>query len=445
MAAARAELARRNDAHEAELNRRLAEPAERLDGWVTQSRQLAFNLDERRRRDREQYTRSVAADTTQLIESMRTAGQPLVRVLAGEFADGGMIYTPDGEERIAGVFALKGAEAVKRGAAKPGDTVALGRLEHVKTGAMISTDKAAKLAVAALAAPPPVYGVAISVKERKDEVKLTTAIHRIIDEDPSLSFQHVAETNQMVLWGQGEMHLRVAAERLTRKYGVDSERSARQIPYRETIRKNVSVRGRHKKQSGGHGQFGDVVVEISPLPRGGGFEFSEAVVGGAVPKQYFSSVEHGVKDFLHSGPLGFPVVDVAVKLVDGSYHDVDSSDMAFRTAGRIAMQEGMPQCSPVLLEPIMAVEISVPSDATSKVNSIVSSRRGHVLGFDARDGWPGWDIVNVKLPESEMQSLIVELRSATAGVGTFHATFDHLAELTGRGADQVLASHAKAA
>ena len=200
------------------------------------------------------------------------------------------------------------------------------------------------------------------------------------------------------------------------------------------------MRGRHKKQSGGHGQFGDVVVTIKPRQRGRGFEFSDEITGGVVPKNYIPSVEIGVRDYLHAGPLGFPVVDVAVCLIDGSYHSVDSSDMAFRQAGRIAMSEGMPQCSPVLLEPIMAVEIAVPSEATAKVNSIVSSRRGQILGFDSRAGWTGWDVVEAHIPEAEIQNLIIELRSATAGVGTFHAKFDHLAELTGKAADHVLAT-----
>jgi len=164
-----------------------------------------------------------------------------------------------------------------------------------------------------------------------------------------------------------------------------------------------------------------------------------------VPRQFIPSVEIGVRDYLNQGPLGFPVVDVAVTLIDGSYHTVDSSDMAFRQAGRIAMAEGMPKCSPVLLEPIMAVEITVPSEATSKINGLVSQRRGQILGFDAREGWPGWDVVHAQIPAAEMDDLIVELRSATAGVGSFTAKFDHLAELTGRLADQVLASHKAAA
>ncbi len=276
-------------------------------------------------------------------------------------------------------------------------------------------------------------------------MKLTAAIHKIVEEDPSIALEHSHDTHQIVLHGQGEMHLRVAIERLVRKYGVDVERRPRQVAYKETIRKAIEIRGRHKKQSGGHGQFGDVVLQIAPLPRGSGFQFEERITGGVVPRNFFPSVEKGVKDYLHHGPLGFTVVDVAVALTDGSYHAVDSSDMAFQTAGRIAMSEGMPQCAPVLLEPIMHVEIAVPNDATSKVNSIISSRRGHILGFDGRQGFEGWDLVQAQIPESEMSNLIVELRSVTAGVGTYTQRFDHLSELTGKVAEQVLAEHSKQA
>ena len=199
------------------------------------------------------------------------------------------------------------------------------------------------------------------------------------------------------------------------------------------------MRGRHKKQSGGHGQFGDVVITIKPQPRGGGFEFSDTITGGVVPKNYIPSVEIGVRDYLHSGPLGFPVVDVAVCLIDGSYHSVDSSDMAFRQAGRIAMTEGMPQCQPVLLEPVMAVEIAVPSEATrqGQLDRLVAARADS--GLRRASGLaPAGTWFEAHIPEAEIQNLIVELRSATAGVGTFQARFDHLAELVGKAADQVL-------
>ena len=370
----------------------------------------------------------------------------LARILAGKFADGASVFGGESEERIAGVFSLLGQEPVKRDAAQAGDTVAFGRLESVKTGDTLATEKGASVRIEPSEISEPVFGLAIEAKEKKDEVKLTAALAKIIEEDPSLSLTHDQDMGEMVLWGQGEMHLRVALERLIRKYGIDAATHPRHIPYKETIRKSAEVRGRHKKQSGGHGQFGDVVVTIGPLPRGQGFEFSDKITGGVVPKNYIPSVEIGVRDYLHAGPLGFPVVDVAVCLIDGSYHSVDSSDMAFRQAGRIAMTEGMPQCQPVLLEPVMAVEIAVPSEATARINSIVSSHRGQILGFDARPGWPGWDVVQANIPEAEIQNLIVEIRSATAGVGTFHAKPDHLAELTGKAADQVLAHRgAKAA
>ena len=370
----------------------------------------------------------------------------LARVLCGSFADGATVYGPDSDERISGVFSLLGHEPKKRDTAQPGDTVAFGRLDSIDTGQTLTTEKAGIDQIETSPPLQPVYGMAVQAKERKDEVKLTTSLQKIMDEDPSLRLEHNQDLGEMVFWGQGEMQLRVALERLTGRFGIEVSTHPRRVPYKETIRKPAEVRGRHKKQSGGHGQFGDVVVDIKPLPRGGGFEFSDVISGGVVPKQYIPSVENGVKDYLSSGPLGFPVVDVAVCLKDGSYHSVDSSDQAFRTAGRIAMTEGMPQCAPVLLEPVMNVEIAVPSEATAKINGIISGRRGQILGFDARPGWDGWDLVQAQIPEAEMTDMIIELRSATQGVGSFKAEFDHLAELTGRLADQVLASRsAKAA
>jgi elongation factor G len=371
----------------------------------------------------------------------------VARVLAGEFGEGSVVQGAKSEERAAAAFSMLGAETRKRPPAKAGETVALGRLEKILSGETISTDKGGVTQIPAPQASQPVYGMAINVKDRKDEVKLTGALGRLMEEDPSLKLEHAKDTHQMVLWGQGEMHLRVSLERLKRKYGVDAESKTRQVPYKETIRKAAeNIRGRHKKQSGGHGQFGDVVIDIKPLPRGSGFQFSETITGGVVPRQFIPSVEIGVEEFLKKGPLGgFPVVDVAVVLTDGSYHAVDSSDMAFRQAGRIGMQEGIPKCNPVLLEPILEVEIAIPSDATARVNGMIPQRRGQILGFDSREGWPGWDVVRAQIPESEMADLIVELRSVTAGVGTFTSKFHHLAELTGRLADNVLAAHKQAA
>ena len=370
----------------------------------------------------------------------------LVRVLTGEFGDGTVVTGADGrDERAAGVFSMRGEEPVKRGTGKAGDTVALGRLENIKSGETIGAEKGGVVQVKGPTAPPAVFATGLGLKDRKDEVKLTSALAKLIEDDPSLRVEMNTDTHQMLLLGQGEMHLRVSVERLQRKYGVAVERQARLVPYKETIRAGTQVRGRHKKQSGGHGQFGDVVLEIQPRPRGAGFEFAEKITGGVVPRQFIPSVEIGVKDYLQHGPLGFPVVDVAVTLLDGSYHTVDSSDMAFRQAARIGMTDGLPKCSPVLLEPVMAVEICVPSEATARINAIIAQRRGQILGFDSREGWTGWDVVQAQMPASEMESLIVDLRSATSGVGTYTSRFDHLAELTGRLADQVLAAHRQAA
>ena len=383
-----------------------------------------------------------AAYIMKTIHTSHAGKLSLARVLTGQFADGTSVYSVAGEERVSGVFQVVGTEVKKRGPASAGETVAFGKLEGLPTGTTLTVDKGGAISLQTVQPPKPVYGVAIGVSERKDEIKLTAALTKLIDEDPSLSLIHDRDVSQIVLWGQGEMHLRVTLERLLRRFGIKAQTSKRQIPYKETIRKSVEIRGRHKKQSGGHGQFGDVVVEISPQPRGEGFAFSEVVTGGAVPRNYFPAIEAGVRDYLGAGPLGFPVVDVSVVLKDGSYHTVDSSEMAFRTAGRIAMSEGMPKCSPVLLEPISLVKIAVPSEATPKINGMIPARRGQILGFDARPGWDGWDVIEAHMPEAEIQDLIIELRSATAGVGSFETKFDHLVDLTGKLAEQVAADHA---
>jgi elongation factor G len=366
----------------------------------------------------------------------------IARMLAGQAGDGTTLVAGDEEAgRVAGTFKLVGQTSEKRGPAALGETVAFAKLEKAKTGDTLSAGgKAPHPAIAKIEPHPPVLAIAISAKERKDDVKLGQALNKLVEEDPSIVVVHNPETHEVVLWGQGEMHLRVATERLSDRFGVAIERRTPSVNYRETIRKPVTQRGRHKKQSGGHGQYGDVVIEIKPMPRGAGFSFEDKITGGVVPRNYIPSVEEGVVDALKHGPLGFPVVDLHVALVDGSYHTVDSSDMAFRTAGRIGIAEGLPQCQPVLLEPIYSVEIVCPNDATAKINALLSGRRGQILGFDTRDGWDGWDAVRAMMPESEVGDLIVEIRSATAGAGTFTFKFDHMAELTGRTADQIIAA-----
>ncbi|MDZ5698051.1 elongation factor G [Chelativorans sp. M5D2P16] len=359
----------------------------------------------------------------------------IVRVLTGGISDGMEI---PGAGRVSGLYALTEREQAKRASAAEGETVALGKLDGANTGDTLTAGKTAAHQLAVLSAPYPVFAMALAPRERKDEVKLTTALQKLIQEDPALVLRQNQDTGETVLCGQGEMHLRLAKERLEGKYQLSVEARAPTIPYRETIRKPVTQRGRHKKQSGGHGQFGDVVLEIRPLPRGSGFEFTETITGGVVPKQYIPSVETGVREALKKGPLGFPVVDIAVNLADGSYHSVDSSDMAFQMAARLAMREGLTGASPVLLEPFLKVEVDTPSDATARVTAILSQRRGQILGFDTRTDCPGWDRVEAMMPEAEIGSLIIELRSATVGAATYRAAFDHMAELTGRLAEDVL-------
>ena len=367
--------------------------------------------------------------------------QSIVRVLRGSIPDGATLTGSSGESaRIAAVQRLTGAASVKLDGASMGETVAFTRLDPVQTGDVVTTGRTPLPKISAGESPVPVMGVCLVTSERKDEVKVSAALAKLVEEDPSYRVRQSGEGSETRLEGQGEMHLRVAVERLADRFGVAVTTRAPRTGYRETIRKNVSVRGRHKKQTGGHGQFGDVVVEIAPLPRGEGFRFEDKITGGVVPRQFITSVEKGVRDALKSGPLGFPVEDLMVRLVDGSYHSVDSSDAAFQSAGRIAMAEGLPQCESVLLEPIFKIEVSVPNDATARVNAIVSARRGQILGYDAREGWPGWDVVQALVPEAEIGDLIVEIRSASAGVGSFTARFDHMVELSGRAADQVVAS-----
>jgi elongation factor G len=284
----------------------------------------------------------------------------------------------------------------------------------------------------------PVYALAIVPENRKDEVKLTAVLAKLVEEDPSLAWEQHGDTHEIILWGQGDIHLQVALDRLSRKYNLPMATHLPQVPYKETIRGTANVHGRYKHQTGGHGQFGDVYLDIKPLDRGDGFQFKESIVGGVVPKQYIPGVETGVREYLGHGPLGYPVVDVAVTLTNGSYHSVDSSEQAFKQAARIAMQEGMPKCKPVLLEPILKIAISVPIEFTSKVLRLVNGRRGQVLGYDAKADWNGWDEVVTMLPQAEMHDMIVELRSLTVGVGFFEWEFDHLQEVPERFAEKVL-------
>jgi len=358
----------------------------------------------------------------------------LVRIWQGTVTDG---MTLNGT-RIGGLYRLMGSQQHSLPTASAGEIVALGRLEGVPTGASLTANGDSSVELPQVKLPEPVFALAITAQNRKDEVKLSSTIAKLLEEDPALRWEQREDTHEILLWGQGEIHLQIALERLQRKYNLPVNTRQPQIPYRESIRKAASSHGRYKHQTGGHGQFGDVYLEIQPLNRGAGFSFSETIVGGVVPRQYIPGVEMGVREFLERGILGFPVVDVSVTLTNGSYHSVDSSEQAFKQAARIAMQEGLPKCEPVLLEPIAWVEVSAPSEFTSNVLRLLSGRRGQILGYDAKADWPGWDQVAAYLPQAEMHDFIVELRSLTQGVGSFYWRYDHLQEVPGKVADRVL-------
>ena len=384
----------------------------------------------------------------QVIRTIHTAhgGKlSLARVLRGGFADGATVVGSRGEEeRIAGMSRLMGAMSQKLAKAEVGDTVAFARLDKVATGDRLTDSRKPTETASPVVAPQPTQCFAIHVRDRKDDVRLAAALAKLREEDPALAYVQDQESGELKLFGQGEMHLRVTTERLAARFGVVVETHKPAVAYRETIREAVSARGRHKKQSGGHGQFGDVAIDVAPRGRGEGFAFEEKVHGGSVPRQYFSSVEFGARDGLMRGPLGFPVVDVAVTLTDGSYHSVDSSDMAFRAAAKVALGEALPRARPVLLEPILAATIYIPSDALARASALVTARRGQILGFEPRENWEGWEALRALIPEAEVGDMIVELRSATAGVGAFETKFDHYAELLGRPAENIIAARQKA-
>lgn len=358
----------------------------------------------------------------------------LARVWRGTVKDG---MTLNGD-RVSGLFHMQGQHSEKIDSAGVGEVVALGRMDGINTGDVLTPSGEAAVDLGWSESIPPVYALAVEAQSRSDEVKLSSALTKLAEEDPSLAREQNADTNELLLWGQGDMHLQLAFERLANKYNLKINKRQPQVAYKESIRKAVSQHARFKHQTGGHGQFGDVHLDIKPLPRGSGFNFDQTISGGAVPRQYFPAVEAGVKDFLSKGPLGFPTVDIAVTLTDGAFHAVDSSEQAFKQAARLAMTEGMAKCAPVLLEPIYVVRISAPSEFTSKVQRLISGRRGQFLGFDAKPGWKGWDEISANMPQSEIQDLINELRSLTVGVGTFTYEFDHLQEFTGKQAEQVI-------
>ena len=380
-----------------------------------------------------------AAQVLKISHAATVGRLAIARLFGGKLTDGAELQDSTGQAlRAGGLFALQGNATAKIPTADPGAVLGIAKVDTAKAGDLIGISARPNGSALMADRPAANCAIAIAAKDHKDEVRLSTALNRLAEEDHALHWTQDEASRETLLHGVSDEHLNVALARLKRRYGVAVSAQPPTIAYRESIRKAVTQRGRHKKQSGGHGQFGDVVLDVRPLERGEGIRFEERITGGAIPKQWIPAVEKGVQDALGKGPLGFPVVDVAATLVDGSFHSVDSSELAFRTAGRIAMSEALAAASPYLLEPVSHVTIMTPGSASSRITSAVASRRGQMLRMTSREGWSAWDVIEVLLPEAGLQGLEAEIRSMSQGMASFEAHFDHLAEVAPKLASSIV-------
>ena len=371
----------------------------------------------------------VAAYVIKTIIHPQSGKLSVVRVLSGTLkSDATLTNISKNSEKVrsGGLYRLQGKKQEAIPEAAPGSVVAIGRLESVATGDVL-TENGHKILLPRVPASEPVYAVAIKPKERMDEAKISQMLARIVDEDPALRLERAPITNELLLLGSGEQHVTIAVERLTRKFKVEAMTAPPTIPYQETITAGTEVHARYKHQTGGHGQFGDVWLRFQPRDRGNGVTFEEKIVGGVVPRQFIPAVEKGVREALMHGSLGgYPVTDIHVILFDGAYHDVDSSEQSFRTAAGMAVRDALPKCNPVVLEPIVRVHVTVPSAYTSTVIQQLTGKRGQILGMNPADQ-PGHDVVEADVPQVELSRYITELRTATQGLGTYswrHERFD---------------------
>jgi len=347
----------------------------------------------------------------------------------------------DHEERIGKLQVLQGKQQLPVSELKAGDIGAVAKLKDAHTGDTLSS-KDHIFTLDHIRYPEAAISFAIEAKARGDEDKLGTAIHRIIEEDPTIKFGRDEQTKEILIGGQGQLHVEIVVSKLKKKYGVDVILHPPKVPYRETITKTADAHGRHKKQSGGHGQFADCKITIEPLPRGGDFEFVDEIFGGSIPRQYIPAVEKGIQDARMRGYLaGFPVVDFRVRLKDGQYHDVDSSEMAFKIAGSMAFQEGMQLARPTILEPIMKVDISAPSEYVGDLMGDLTSRRGKMDGVEAEDDM---QTLHARVPLAEMLTYGSTLRSITQGRGSFHMEFNHYEEVPRNLQEKIITESKKA-
>ncbi|HEX7706102.1 MAG TPA: elongation factor G [Thermoanaerobaculia bacterium] len=347
----------------------------------------------------------------------------------------------DHEERIGKLQVLQGKQQMAIPELRAGDIGAVAKLKDTATGDTISA-KDHPIVLEFLHYPESAIAFAVEPKARGDEDKLGAAIHRIIEEDPTIRFARDEQTKEFLISGQGQLHVEIVVAKLKKKYNVDVVLHPPKVPYRETITRAADAHGRHKKQSGGHGQFADCKITMEPLPRGGDFEFVDEIFGGSIPRQYIPAVEKGIQDARVKGFLaGFPVVDFRVRLKDGQYHDVDSSEMAFKIAGSLAFQQGMELAKPTLLEPIMKVDISAPAEYVGDIMGDLNSRRGRVEGVDAEEEM---QTIHGRVPMSEMLTYGSTLRSITQGRGSFHMEYSHYEEVPRQFQEKIIAESKKA-
>jgi len=352
----------------------------------------------------------------------------MFRVMAGRLKSDSTVYNANREstERLGHLLLLQGKTQTSVPEVRAGDIGAVAKLKETLTGDLL-IDKAATLRLHPIAFPEPVISYAIEPKSRGDEEKISTSMHRLQEEDPSIGYSRDPQTKELLLAGQGQLHIEVTVAKLKRRFGVEVLLKPPRIPYRETISAAVEAHGRHKKQTGGHGQFGDCKVKFEPLPRGSEFQFVDDIFGGSIPRQFVPAIEKGLQDARMRGFLaGYPMVDFRATVIDGSYHAVDSSEMSFKMAASLAFKDGMARARPTLLEPVMDVEVYAPSDYAGDLMGDLNSRRGRIGGMDTRGAST---VIRAKVPMSEMLTYEQHLTSATGGRGSYHMEFSHYEEV----------------
>ncbi len=396
-----------------------------------------------------EVTLTAGANGALAAQVFKTMADPYVgklsyfRVFSGTFKSDSQVWNggKGKAERVGQLFWLRGKHQEPAPEVGAGDIGAVAKLAETSTGDTL-TDKDRGVALPPIEFPKPAMTMAIEPKSKADEDKLSSALARLMEEDHTLLMQRASEMKQTVLSGMGESHLEIVADRLKRKFGVEVALSIPRVPYRETVRAHARVQGKYKRQTGGRGQYGDCWIELDPKPRNEGYEFVDKIFGGAIPRNFIPSVEKGVKDAMDEGVVaGYPVIDVRVTLVDGSYHDVDSSDMAFKIAGSMAFKKAMQEAKPVLLEPIGTVSVQVPEDQMGDIIGDLNSKRARIQGMEP--GGDGTSVVRAQVPMAEMLRYASDLRSITGGRGTFVIEFSHYDEVPAHIAERVVAEAKK--